>query len=313
MKVAFMGTPEFAVYSLKALWESHHEVKAVFTQPDRPRGRGMKIVPSPVKEFGTAKGIPIYQPEKLPDPESMAAIDSFKLDAIVVVAYGLKIPPELLFGSKYGAVNVHGSLLPAYRGAAPMQRAIMNGDSVVGVTTMRMNEGWDTGDMLLKASIPLTPEMDLGQVHDALAQLGADLLIKTLDGLEEGTIQPEVQDDQLATIAMKINLEDRWLDWSKSAWEIHNHIRALSPMPGALTRWEDHPIRIWSTRWIEPADVCSGIPYGTIIREERGEGLWIQTGDRPLLVTEIQIEGGKRMTVPAFLAGHSIPNGTRFE
>lgn len=309
MKVVFMGTPEFAVYSLKALVESHHTVKAVFTQPDRPRGRGMKITPSPVKTYAIEQGIKVLQPEKLPDPETMKEIDSLAIDAFIVVAYGLKIPSELLFGPPFGAINVHGSLLPQYRGAAPMQRAIMNGDLEVGVTTMKMDEGWDTGDMLLKASIPLTPEMNLGDVHDRLAILGAELLIKTLDALEDGELTPQPQDDALATMAAKIREEDRWLDWSKPAWEIHNRIRALSPTPGALTTWEGKPLRIWASKWMEPIDAGSDLPHGALIAEERGQGLWIKTGDRPLLITEVQLEGGRRMTVPAFLAGRPFKKG----
>ena len=224
MKIAFFGTPDFAVATLQALQNSDHQVLFVATQPDRPRGRGMKVTPSPVKKLALEYELPILQPERLPDPAVTDTMQKMKPDAVVVVAYGLKIPPELLYGPKYGAINLHGSLLPKYRGAAPMQRAIMNGDPVVGVTTMKMDEGWDTGAILKKAEIPLEPLDNLGTVHDRLAKIGADLMVETLHLLEAGACPAEPQDDTWRQ-RRQITDDDRWIDWQKSSWAIHNRIR----------------------------------------------------------------------------------------
>jgi methionyl-tRNA formyltransferase len=310
MKIAFLGTPDFAVHSLRELTESKHEVVLVATQPDRPKGRGMKVQPSPVKCFASERYIPIVQPEELPDASLQKALNKTQPDALVVVAYGLKIPLELLNWQPYGVINVHGSILPKYRGAAPMQRAIMNGDCEIGVTTMLMNEGWDTGDILLKEVTVLDAEDNFGIVHDRLAKLGAKLLVRTLDGLLDGTIIPIRQDDSLASIAPKIRDADRWLDWSRTAWELHNQIRALSPVPGAITTCKQCKFRIWQSKWLRWEGELISAPYGSIISEEKGVGLWIQTGDQPLLITELQAEGGKRMPVHAYLAGHNLEKDT---
>lgn len=310
MKIAFLGTPDFAVYSLCELTKSAHEVVLVATQPDRPKGRGMKVQSSPVKRFAVERDIPIVQPERLPDTKLQSALNETKPDALVVVAYGLKIPSDLLNWRPYGVINVHGSILPKYRGAAPIQRAIMNGDPDIGVTTMLMNEGWDTGDILLKESISLSPEDNFGTAHDLLAKLGAGLLVKTLDGLIDETVSPERQDDKLASLAPKIRDEDRWLDWSRTAWELHNQIRALSPVPGAITTYNYSKFRIWQSKWESWEGESISAPYGSIITEEKGVGLWIQAGDRPLLITELQEDGGRRMPVHAYLAGHKLNTET---
>ncbi|HHZ20659.1 MAG TPA: methionyl-tRNA formyltransferase [Firmicutes bacterium] len=312
MKIAFFGTPDFAVATLQALQNSDHQVLFVATQPDRPRGRGMKVTPSPVKKLALEYELPILQPERLPDPAVTDTMQKMKPDAVVVVAYGLKIPPELLYGPKYGAINLHGSLLPKYRGAAPMQRAIMNGDPVVGVTTMKMDEGWDTGAILKKAEIPLEPLDNLGTVHDRLAKIGADLMVETLHLLEAGACPAEPQDDTLATTAPKITDDDRWIDWQKSSWAIHNQIRALDPVPGCLTLLGGEKVRIWrSIPEKFPGAITEATP-GTILQEERNTGIWVKTGDGALLITEIQAEGGKRMPVTAYLLGHPLTTDVRF-
>lgn len=312
MNVVFFGTPDFAVETLRALINSNHRVLCVVTQPDRPRGRGMKVTPSPVKSLALEHNLTVLQPESLPDPTITQMMQEMKADALVVVAYGLKIPNELLYDPKYGAINLHGSLLPKYRGAAPMQRAIMNGDPFVGVTTMKMNEGWDTGDMLLKAEIPLETQDNLGTVHDSLAQIGAELIVETLTLLETGQVEPEPQNHVLATIAPKIKEEDRQLDWKRSSWEIHNQIRAMDPVPGCLTRLNGDNIRIWRS---DPQDFSGDIPDvppGTIILEQKNAGIWVKTGDGALLISEIQAEGGRRMPVAAYLLGHQLSPGSFF-
>jgi methionyl-tRNA formyltransferase len=311
MNLFFFGTPEFAVYTLKALVESDHEVKLVVTQPDRPRGRGQKLKPSPVKAFALEHEIPVIQPEILLDSEITHAIETIKPDALVIVAYGQKIPRELLEATPFGPINLHGSLLPKYRGAAPMQRAILEGESVTGVTTMLMNEGWDTGDILLQKDTPLYPDDTLETIHDRLATIGAALILETLDRLEAGTIQPTPQDDAFATKAPKIKEEERWIDWSRHAWEIHNLIRALNPLPGALTKRYGRTIRIWQTIWgnqLTKNTIQSSSP-GTVLSIEKGKGIWLSTGDTPLLVTEVQEDGGKRLSAMAYLAGHPIELG----
>lgn len=312
MNIAFFGTPDFAVSTLQALLDSKHRVLFVATQPDRPRGRGMKVTPSPVKKLALAYKLPVLQPERLPDQAITRRVSETNPDALVVVAYGLKIPPDLLYTPKYGAINLHGSILPQYRGAAPMQRAIMNGDPFVGVTTMKMNEGWDTGDMLLKAQIPLGEQDNLGTVHDKLAKIGAKLIVETLSRLETGELMPEPQNEALASIAPKIQEQDRWLDWTKTSWEIHNQIRALDPIPGATTKLNGNNVRIWRSIPIVCNVDIPRVSPGTILHEEKNNGIWVRTGDGALLITELQAEGGKRMPVPAYLLGHPLPDGSCF-
>lgn len=309
MKVVFFGTPDFAVYTLRALVESHHQVALVVTQPDRPRGRGQKLVPSPIKAFALEASLPVIQPETLPDRVLSETMAVHKPDALVVVAYGLKIPLELLNATSYGPINLHGSLLPKYRGAAPMQRAILDGEAVTGVTTMRMDEGWDTGDMLLRSETAITPEDNLGTIHDRLAVIGANLIVETLDGLENGLVRSIPQDNDCATKAPKIPEEARWIDWNRSSWDIHNLIRALDPIPGALTKRNGQNLRVWRSQWGKAMDNIPDTSPGSIVGEAKGCGLWIKTGDGALLITEIQEEGGKRLAVPAYIAGHPIRSG----
>lgn len=313
MKLIFFGTPDFAVFTLQALYESRHEVKLVVTQPDRPRGRGQRVQPTPVKLFAQNHDIPVLQPEILPDLEINRVLQTIKPDALIIVAYGQKIPEELLRSTPFGPINLHGSLLPKYRGAAPMQRAILEGESVTGVTTMLMNEGWDTGDMLLKKETAIEPDDNLGTIHDRLASIGAGLILDTLDGLESGKVLPIPQDDAFATKALKIKEEERWIDWTRSSWEIHNRIRALDPMPGALTKRGGQTLRIWRSVWRKHTNGSTrNILPGEVVAKEKGQGLWLGTGDDPLLITEIQEEGGKRLPVSAYLSGHPVEIGEKW-
>ncbi len=234
LKILFMGTPDFATECLKKLIETKQDVAAVITQPDKAKGRGMNLGYSDVKKYALEQNLPIYQPETLKNGEIAELLDEIKPDVIVVVAYGKLLPKYVLDYPKYGCVNVHGSLLPKYRGAAPIQRAVINGEAVTGVTTMFMAEGLDTGDMLMKGEYQIDKNACTGTVFDDLAKLGADLLIKTLDGLEKGTITPTKQNDDEATHAAKITNEECLIDFNNNALQVHNKIRGLNPFPGAF-------------------------------------------------------------------------------
>ena len=239
MKILFMGTPDFALFSLKALASTSHEIVGVVTQPDKPRGRGYTLTPPPVKVFALEAGFPVYQPDTLRSEEFAALLSELNPDVIVVVAYGKILPKNVLDVPRYGCINVHGSLLPEYRGAAPMQRAIIDGKSQTGITTMYMAEGLDTGDMLLKDYVDITDTDNFETIHDKLGECGAALIVKTLEGVEAGTIEREPQDDALATYAAKINKEDCAIDFNKDARTLHKLIRGVSPFPLAFTHTPD--------------------------------------------------------------------------
>jgi methionyl-tRNA formyltransferase len=234
MKLVFMGTPDFAVPSLQALQEAGHQIAGVFTQPDRPAGRGKKMMPSPVKVLAEKLNLPVFQPLKIKTPEAIDSIRKLEPECIVVVAYGQILSPEILNLPPYGCINVHASLLPSYRGAAPIHWAVLNGEQKTGVTTMLMDEGLDTGDMLLAAEYPISSTATTGEVHDALARLGAEVLLKTLRGLQDGTLKPVPQPQEF-TYAPPLKREHERIDWSHSALAIHNQIRGLNPWPGAYT------------------------------------------------------------------------------
>ncbi len=303
MKILFMGTPDFALPTLKAL-TARHEVVGVVTAPDKPRNR-MQFTPTPVALFAEKAGIPVYKPQTLKDGALQPVLDKLKPDAAVVVAYGKILPPYVLGTGRYGCINVHGSLLPEYRGAAPMQRAIMDGVTEIGVTVMQMDEGLDTGDMLLCGSLPLDPDADFEWVHDNLAKLGADLLIRALDGLEDGTAVPQKQDGRLATYAAKITKEDCALDFSLPAKKLHDLIRALSPVPLAYAYLNGKLIKIIKTRVVDPP--FPGIPGE--VTKCGAEGVTVACGDRALLVTELLPEGKRRMPAADFARGRGISVG----
>ncbi|HOK43938.1 MAG TPA: methionyl-tRNA formyltransferase, partial [Thermoclostridium caenicola] len=246
MKIIFMGTPDFAVPSLKALIESHYDVICVVTQKDKPKGRGYKVVPTPVKEYAMSQGIMVLQPERLSrEPETIEKIRELNPDLIVTCAFGQILPDSLLAIPRYGTINVHGSLLPKYRGAAPIQWAVINGETKTGITTMLTDSGLDTGDMLLKAEIDIPDDMTAGELHDRMSLLGAETLIKTLKKLEEGTLVPVPQDDSQATLAPRITRDTGRIDWSASARNIHNLIRGTTPWPGAFAFLDGQKVRIW--------------------------------------------------------------------
>lgn len=308
MKVIFMGTPDFSVGTLEALIEAGHEVALVVTQPDKPKGRGGKMQYTPVKEVAVAHNIPVYQPKRIREPECIEELRKYNADIMVVIAFGQILPKEILEMTPYGCVNVHASLLPSYRGAAPIQWAVINGEKVSGVTTMQMNEGLDTGDMLLKVEIPLDEKETGGSLHDKLAEAGARLCVETLDALKAGTVTPEKQGDSPTTYAKMLDKHMGKIDWKMSAKEIERLIRGLNPWPSAYTRWNenDKGMKIWEA---EVAEGQTDKAAGTVV-EVAKDGFFVQTGDGLLKITSLQIPGKKRMDAAAFLRGYQMETGT---
>ncbi|MBQ2677905.1 MAG: methionyl-tRNA formyltransferase [Firmicutes bacterium] len=305
MDIIYMGTPDFAVPALEKLIESDHDVKLVITRPDAERDRGKKVQATPVKETAVSHGIPVMQPVKLrTDEETLAKIRKLQPDLIVVAAYGQILPKEVLDAPKLGCVNIHGSLLPKHRGAAPIQQAIMDGDEETGVTIMYMEEGLDTGDMLAKRATPIGRKT-AGDLHDELAVIGADLLMETLESIEDGTVKPEKQDDALASYAPMISKKDGKLDFSEDPEVIERKIRAMSPWPGAFADLDGKQIKIWDA---EALPEENSRPGGTVTGVS-DEGLRIAAGGKTLLAKVIQIPGKKRMAVADYLRGHKVEEG----
>lgn len=301
LRIVYAGTPDFAVPALQALIESSHEVVAVYTQPDRPAGRGRKVQFGSVKQVAVDAGIRVEQPLSLKDVDAQEILSSFNADVMIVAAYGLILPQTVLDMPRYGCLNIHGSLLPRWRGAAPIHRAIQAGDKETGVTIMQMAAGLDTGDMLLKVKCPITSK-DTGQtIHDKLASDGADALLKVLENIEE--LKPEVQDESLTTYAHKLEKAEAEIDWSKSAKEIDQTIRAFNPWPVAYTKYNGKALRIFMSQ-VE-ADKKSSEPAGTVINETK-EGISIATGDGILSFSRLQLPGKKAMDVRDFLNGRSL-------
>lgn len=307
MKTVFMGTPDFAAIILDALAGSRHDVAYVVTQPDKAKNRGKKVQYTPVKELALAKDIKVLQPEKVRgNEEFIACLRECAPDIMIVAAYGQILPKEVLEIPRYGCVNVHASLLPKLRGAAPIQKAIIDGEKETGVTIMQMAEGLDTGDMLLKEAVEIGG-MNYSQLHDRLAEIGSRLLLETLDMIEEGRVKPEKQDDSLSTYAHMISKQDGRISFEKSPEEIERLIRGFDPWPGAFCDCGDAVMKLWKA---EPADEnTEGIEPGTVISADE-KGLKIACGGRALLVTEIQMPGKKRVSVREYLKGNRIETGT---
>jgi len=305
MKVIFMGTPDFAVYSLKALLEKH-EVAAVVTQPDKPKGRGKKMQFPPVKELALAHGIEVLQPEKVRDAAVVEQLRSYGADLIAVTAFGQLLPESILNMPKYGCINVHGSLLPEYRGAAPIQRAIIDGKKITGITTMFMAKGMDTGDMLLKTEVEILPTDNFETLHDKMAEAGAQLLLDTIDGLEAGTITRIPQEEALATYAPMIHKETGHIDWSKKGQQIIDLMRGLHPGPGAYALYEEEPLKLF---WAETAEgAYPDAAFGEIV-EVTKKDFAVKCGDGILRIKEVQARGGKKMAADAYLRGHEMKVG----
>ena len=311
MKAVFMGTPDFAVPTLQKMIDMGIEVTAVVTQPDKAKGRGKKVIYSPVKECALAHDLPVYQPVRIrKEPEFIQTLRDMQPDVIVVVAFGQILPKEILDIPRLGCVNVHASLLPKFRGAAPIQWSIIDGEEVTGVTTMLMDVGLDTGDMLLKTEIPMDPKETGGSLHDKLAAVGGELLEKTLIGLEAGTIVPEKQDDsQAGEYARMLDKELGHIDFNQPAVVIERLIRGLNPWPSAYTYIDGKTLKIWEA---EVLDRNYGCEYGEVAEVTRNS-LIIQTGIGALSVKSVQLQGKKRMDIAAFLNGYTIEKGTRFD
>lgn len=308
MRIVFMGTPDFSVPCLQRLITDGEEVVGVFTQPDKPKGRGYELTPPPVKVEALKHNIPVFQPKSMRDGEALKILETLQPDLNVVVAYGKILPPEILYFPKYNSINIHASILPKYRGAAPIQWVILNGEKKTGVTSMQMDDGIDTGDMLLKAELPIPPNMTGGELHDALSELGAQVLSDTLKALKNGDLHPTKQTGE-SNYAPMLNKALCPIDFSRTAQDVHNHVRGLSPFPTATAVLHGKRMKIHTTRLTEN---ISTAPAGTIVSAT--DGIEVVCGDgKTVLVTELQPEGKKRMTAKAFLVGHKLQAGESFE
>lgn len=302
MKIVFMGTPEFAVPCLQKIIDEGHEVVAVVTQPDKPKGRGKKLAMPPVKELALKYDIPVYQPLKAREESFVDTLKEMNPELIVVVAFGQILPKSILDIPKYGCVNVHASLLPRYRGAAPLNWVIINGEEKTGVTTMYMDEGLDTGDMILKSEIPLDDEITAGELHDKMMIDGAKVLKETIDLIEKGEAPREKQSNEDTCYSPIMNKSLGNIDWNKSAIDIHNLVRGINPWPSAYTTYEGQTMKIWKTKVI---DKNSDKDPGTIISVDK-EGINISTSEGIVQIKEIQMAGKKRMEVPEYIKGNNI-------
>lgn len=298
MKIVFMGTPDFAVPCLKALINSEYEVSAVFTQPDKPKGRGYALCPPPVKECALENSIEVYQPKSLKTGEAFEKIREINPDVIVVVAYGKILPDNILEFPKYGCVNIHASLLPKYRGAAPIHWAVMNGETESGVTAMQMDSGLDTGDILLSSAVPVGENETTGELHDKLADMGAELIIKTLDGLENNAVTPQKQGETTTAYASMLDREICKIDWNQSALSVHNKIRGLSPFPAAVTTLNGKKVKLYQSALSDksgsPGEIVSLSPLTVACKNGAVE------------ILQLQLEGKKRMNSRDFLLGHKL-------
>lgn len=311
MRVVFMGTPEFAVPCLQTLHDQH-QVVAVVTQPDRRSGRGQKIQYSPVKNQALAYNIPIYQPAKVSTNDFYQAMVDLQPDVIIVVAFGQKIPNRMLNLAKHGCINVHSSLLPKYRGAAPIHRAIINGDKLTGVTTMYLSEGWDEGDIILQAKTEITLEDTAGSLHDRLADLGSQLLLETLEQITNGSAPRIAQDHTLASFAPKLDKDDGEIDWQKSAEELGNFIRGMNPWPTAYTSYEDQTIKVWRASVIDNWDSTEvEIIPGKILAID-SDGILVGTGKGILRLEQLQRQGARAMDALDLANGLRLKVGKYF-
>ena len=309
MKIIFMGTPDFAVSALDALCRSGQEVILAVTQPDRQKGRGRKVIQTPVKVCAEKWGVPVFQPVRIREAEAIEQIRSLSPDLIVVAAFGQILPQELLDIPRLGCVNIHASLLPRLRGAAPIQWSVINGDSESGITLMQMNAGLDTGDILFQESVPIGPQETGESLYEKLAELGGEMIVKYLPAIEAGEVKPVKQDDSLSSYAPMLRKEMGEIDWTMSAAQIEQRMRGMLPWPGAYTTLEGHTLKIWSAR-VLPADskYADAVP-GTVLFTDK-KTICVAAGQGALALLEVQAEGKKRMGTDAFLRGTKVPEGT---
>ncbi|MHB1419294.1 MAG: methionyl-tRNA formyltransferase [Bacillota bacterium] len=307
MRIVFMGTPDFAVPSLDALLGGGHQVAGVVTQPDRPRGRGHRFSPSPVKEYALNRGLNVWQPTTLRQEDFREILLDAKPELIVVVAYGRILPPEILRMPERGCINVHASLLPRYRGAAPIHWAVINGEKETGVTTMMMDTGLDTGDILLQEKLPIPPLASTGEIHDGLARMGAEMLVKTIDMLAQGRLAPCPQEHGLATYAPPLRKSDELIDWGKDAGALVNHIRGMNPWPGAYTYFKHQLLKVWSAQQVngDPGR-CHGTGQVVQISEQ---GIIVAAGQGAIMLTEVQPAGKRKMPASDFARGYRLTPG----
>lgn len=324
LNIIFMGTPDFAKESLEAIYNEGHNIIAVITNPDRPKGRGMKMIASPVKEFAQEKSIPVLQPEKIIDIKD--TLVQLNPDLFCVVAYGKILPKDILDIPKFGSINVHGSLLPKYRGAAPIQWAVLNGDKTTGVTTMYMDEGMDTGDIILKEEVEIGEDETTGELWSKLSSIGGKLLVKTVKQIEDGTA-PRIKQGEDFTMAPMLNKEMAKIDWeNKTSQEIKNLVRGLNPIMGAYTSYSGKKIKIWKAQSISIKEFIEAQPEfkeyerrlndmtgGAVIYSDLKKGLYVKAKDSILVLEEVQAENAKRMQVQDFLRGNQIQTGEIFE
>ncbi len=307
MRIVYMGTPDFAVASLERLIADGHDISAVFTQPDKPQGRKMKLTPPPVKQVALTHHIPVYQPETFKNESQLPLLRELAPEVIVVVAYGKLLPQYVLELPKYGCINVHGSLLPKYRGAAPVQWMVLNGETTAGVTTMYMDRGLDTGDILLTRETAVGENETAGELFDRLAALGADLISETLSRLPQG-IARTPQDDSQSTYVSVLDKSMAVIDWTQPAQQVHNRIRGLDPWPVALTTRGGVRLKLFQSRM---TDRSAQVPAGTVVEADAKTGLFVACGDgRVLQITEVQMVGKKRMPAGDYLRGHAMQPGT---
>ncbi len=313
MKLVFMGTPDFAVGALEAIIKEGHEVAAVVTQPDKPKGRGKEMQMPPVKACALKYGIPVLQPVKIREPEEMEKLAALKADIFVVAAFGQILPEEILRIPRLGCVNIHASLLPKYRGAAPIQWVILNGEKETGITIMQMDKGLDTGDMLMKCTVPIDKKETGESLHDKLCEAGARLIVEALPAIEKGGLVPEKQEEEEASYVGTIKKSLGLIDWAKDAAYIDRLVRGLNSWPSAYTYYHKKNMKIWECEPVEDigeGNVWEGSPAGSIERVEK-DAFYVRTGSGLLKVTKVQLEGKRRMDVKDFLLGYPIEEGLR--
>ncbi len=307
IRIVYMGTPDFAVEPLEAIIKAGYEVAAVVTQPDKQKGRGKEVKMTPVKECALRHGIPVFQPVKIKEPEAVAELEKYQADLFVVAAFGQLLSEEILNMPEYGCINIHASLLPAYRGAAPIQWAVLNGEKESGVTIMQMDKGLDTGDMLLKRSVELSPTETGDSLHDKLMHLGAELIVEALPKLEKGELVPEKQKDELSSYAKKLTKAMGQIDWSKDAVSLERWIRGLNSWPSAYTFFGGKTLKIWEAQVAEENGAQKAEP-GQVVSVSR-EGFTVACGQGALQILSLQLEGKKRVLTREFLLGYQVEPG----